>query len=241
MLAKEITSPQHPIIKKAIKLRLQSKFRHTENKILLSGFKLLSEVREIETVFLKKGTHFEGKATEHVFVSKEILKKITGMVNPEPIAGIAPMPAPQSLTDKDWIVVLDQVSDPGNAGTIIRTAYALGWEGVFLHGNCVDLFNEKTLRASMGASLSFPYMAGDFEKLKQLSTNHNVFVADANGTPFSSLKPLQRSILILGNESLGVCDKMKGKFPALSIPIDKMDSLNVAAAGAILLYGLKNG
>ena len=149
MLPKEIQSLQHPIVKTFFKLRTNRTFREEKKQIVLSGLKLLQETKEVEILFTKKDFSHPIKAKEIYFVTDQILKKVTGLENPGPIVGIAKKPEESTLTGKQKILALDQINDPGNLGTLIRTALALGWEGVFLTTSCVDPFNEKALRGSI--------------------------------------------------------------------------------------------
>ncbi len=236
MLAKEITSLQHPIVKTFVKLRTNRKFRYESGQIVLSGEKLMKESKELDLIISTNKTTL--KAKEIYITTPEILKKATGLENPEGIAALAPMPPFQSLERKNWILVLDGIADPGNLGTLLRSALALGWEGAFLTNDCVDPFNDKALRSAKGATFRLPLQMGTHDDLFALAEGKNVYVADASGKPFSSEKK-PNGVLILGNEGGGVSEKLKKRYTCISIPIDGIESLNVAAAGAILLHELK--
>jgi TrmH family RNA methyltransferase len=137
--------------------------------------------------------------------------------------------------------VLDGISDPGNLGNLLRTALALGWEGVYLTENTCDPFHEKALRAAKGATFCLALQEGTWEEFLSISKNYHTFLADMNGSPLQD-KPLASPpiALILSKESCGARMEAKKRFQTISIPMQKaMESLNVASAGAILLYGLK--
>lgn len=239
MALKEITSLQHPVVKNCVKLRTNRNFRYEKRQIVLSGKKMVREAGSLETLFLKKGTSSHLKADQIFFVTEAILKKISGLETPENIAAIAPMPNWKNLKDKNWIIALDGISDPGNMGTLLRTALALGWEGAFLTESCVDPYNDKALRAAKGATFRLPLQIGNEEKLDQLASGKKVWIADIAGEPFIEIPKEKKGVLILGNEAHGVSQSLKRRYPLISIPIHGIESLNVAAAGAILLYGLK--
>ena len=170
------------------------------------------------------------------------IKKISGLSCPEGIAAEVELPSFHSLDSKQWIVVLDGLADPGNLGTLLRTALALNWEGIFLTPSTVDPFNDKAIRASKGACFLIPLQQGSYEELDLLikKRSQNCFVADMQGEDLYTLPPLSSAILILGNEAKGASWYSKEKGRALSIPLaDKMESLNVASAGAICLFNLK--
>ena len=240
MLPKEIQSLQHPIVKTFVKLRTNRKFRAEKKQIVLAGTKMVGEAKSIDILLIKKGEDYSIKAKETFLVTEEILKKVTGEANPEPLSAIAPMPDWDPLVGKSKLVALDRIKDPGNMGTLLRTALALGWEGVFLTTSCVDPFNEKALRASMGAALRIPMMMGSPSELIALAKDQGLtpLIADMEGEPFTAMTPPKRPLLILGNESTGVSPALKDHFKKISIPITGIESLNVAAAGAILMYTL---
>lgn len=239
MLAKEITSLQHPIVKNFVKLRTDRHYRYEMRQIVISGRKIIEEMPYLDILIVKKGTLHQLQAKEIFLVTDEMLKKITGLETPEPFAAVVPMPEWSRLENKKTILALDGISDPGNLGTLLRTALGLGWEGAFLTESSVDPYNDKALRAAKGATFRLPLHMGTEEKLLQFAQNREVLIADAKGKPLRDVPKSKNLLLILGNESQGVSKRLKDLFPAVSIPIQNIESLNVAAAGAILLYNLR--
>ncbi|MBS0628791.1 MAG: RNA methyltransferase [Verrucomicrobia bacterium] len=240
MIPKEVSSLQHPIVKTFVKLRTLRKFRYAQKRLVIAGMKQVSEAPAIEVLMIRKGFSFGKSATEIYYVTDEILKKITGLESPEPVAAIVKMPPWRSLEGKKKIVVFDGIADPGNLGTLLRTALALGWEGAFLTEDCVDPFNDKALRAAKGATFSLPLRMGTSEELLELIKDYHSFVADMHGTPLPEVKPKEKVVLILGNEAKGVSEKLKLHCGKVAVPIAHIESLNVAAAGAILMYILRS-
>ncbi len=241
MITKEITSLQHQIVKHLVLLRKERSYRKEKNRALIAGYKLISECSSLIThLFLEIGTPVPPsvRAPEIVYVTPEILKKITGLENPEPVAAEISLPELGSLEGKQRILALDGISDPGNLGTLIRSALALGWQGVFITANSTDPFNEKAVRAAKGASFRMPLQIGTHEELLALIARNKMqaIVADTGGKPLSSLKVHAPLLLILGNESHGVSQEIKDRCAAIKIPMDQMESLNVASAGAILMH-----
>ncbi|MDN3507215.1 MAG: RNA methyltransferase [Simkaniaceae bacterium] len=235
MLAKEISSLQHPIVKTFVKLQRDRKFRYEKKQIVLQGIKLCSEAENLDILLVKQDFKHNLQAKEVFSVNDAILKKVTGLQNPEPVVALSPMPSFVDLKGKKWILALDGVSDPGNLGTLLRTALALGWDGAFLTESCVDPFNDKALRSAKGATLRLPLQMGSEEELTQLGP---LLIADSGGKPLE--KAHGSCIVVLGNEASGVSPTLKENHENISIPIQKIESLNVAAAGAILLYTLKS-
>ncbi len=139
------------------------------------------------------------------------------------------------------LVVLDGVQDPGNAGTIIRTAAALGATAVIGMPGTVDLWNAKVVRSSMGASFHLPLVAATWEDLASISRTRGVALwgADAAGTPIDSVTPPERLALVVGNEGAGLSADARERIDTVvALPI-AIESLNVAVAAGILLYQLR--
>lgn len=245
MITKEITSLQHPIVKHLVLLRKERDYRKEKNRAFIAGRKLVVECSSLITqLFLEIGTPVPPsiRPAEIVYVTPEILKKVSGLESPEPIAAEVSLPSSKSLEGKQRILALDGISDPGNLGTLLRSALALGWEGVFITTHSTDPFNEKAIRAAKGASFRIPLQVGSREELYALieQSRMQALVADTGGEALSSLKIHSPLLLILGSESHGVSEEIKGRYPSVKIPIDQMESLNVASAGAILMYTLRN-
>ena len=191
MITKEITSLQHQIVKHLVLLRKDRDYRQEKKRALVAGRKLISECSPLITqLFVEKGTEIPSTSTacEICFVTPEILKKITGLENPEPVAAEISLPQPAILDGKKRILALDGISDPGNLGTLIRTALALGWEAVFITKTSTDPFNDKAIRAAKGASFRLPVQVGTREELEALIQRNQMraIVADIAGEPLSS-------------------------------------------------------
>jgi TrmH family RNA methyltransferase len=245
MTVKEISSLQHPIVKKAVSLRLEKNTREEAGQVLVAGKKLIEDIAPqiaFHTLFYT-GDLPQCRALETIRVSEEVLKKITGLAAPDGLAALAPLPKPQSLDAKHRILILDQVSDPGNLGTLWRTAFALGWDGIWLMFGCVDPFNDKALRAAKGATFFLPYEYVDVDHITSWmkNTKSTLICADLEGTAPEDCQAKEPLALILGNEGEGVGAWTKHICQKVTIPMVKgMESINVASAGAILLYTLRN-
>ena len=217
-------------IKHLIKLRDKRRYREEQNSAVVFGRKIIDEIEghvQIKELITPE------QATVADF------KKITGMAHPEPLVAEVSLPPPTSLADKSFLIAFDNVRDPGNMGTMLRTALALGADGAFITKESVDPFNDKCIRASKGASFILPYQIGTHEDLLALMATRDAFVADLQGQNPSATAFKKPLILILGNEAEGPSRLVREKATALSIPMTKkIDSLNVAIAGAILLYAI---
>lgn len=240
----KITSTQHPIVKRFVKLRQDKSFRKEEKSVVIVGERLIKEISchfKLKTLIIDHD--FPGIIAEATFMATpEILKKITSLNQPEGIAAEIALPEEKSLTGKKCLLVLDRISDPGNLGTLLRTALALGWEGGFLTPGTADPFNDKAIRAAKGASFLLPIQEGTYEELELLIKEEKMtaYIADLKGQSLEKLTAKQPLALILGNESQGPSAWSKKHGSPITIPMGKnSESLNVASAGAILMYHLR--
>ncbi len=235
MVPKKITSLQHPLIKHWFELRTERAYREETQRVLVVGEKMSSEL-PIDTLIALEPP-LETNAKETYLVTEPILKKITGLNQPDGFAAELSMPKPQDLGRKKFLVILDQIADPGNLGTLLRTAFALNWEGVIVTPGTVDLFNDKALRAGKGAHFHLPYARLTTEEIAEL--NLHLYTADLEGEPLGTAHFKTPLALILSSEGHGAGAWSDGKADKITIPMSgQVDSLNVAASGAILLYAM---
>lgn len=240
-----LSSLQNPLVKHCVKLRESPHYREEAGSVFVVGRKTVEELSSIcppkRVFFVEQEPLFSSQ--ESYQVTEAILKKMSGLPTPEGIAAEFPLPAPSTLKKVHALLALDRISDPGNLGTLIRTALALGWEGVFFLPGCVDPFHEKVLRASRGTLFRFPWASGSWDELAHLKEQNVLtsYVADMEGSPLPSISFSERFLLLLSNEAQGVSTEGKLFGTPISIPMtDQMESLNVAVAGGILMYALKN-
>lgn len=242
---KKINSLQNPLVKHLVKLRKEKSYREEMQSVLVMGTTVIQELLahfSPKTILVEEGVLFKPQGHPFCHTSSEILKKITALSSYEGAIAEFEMPQPQSLAGKKFLLAFDALSDPGNLGTLLRSALSFGWEGVFLLPGCVDPFNDKALRASRGAIFSLPFCYGTFEDLNSLcQANHlEVLIADTKGMNIHSLSKPKNALLVLGNEAKGpskCCCDLGNK---ITIPLENnVESLNVAVAGSILMYALK--
>lgn len=231
-----ITSLQNPLVKHLVKLRKNSDYRFDTESILVEGKKLVSECSGIITLIST-----DSLTPGATIVSPEVFAKISGMKSPEGVAAEVKMPKAAEWKKLERLLVLDGISDPGNLGTLFRTALALGWQGVFLLNNCCDVYNDKALTAARGASLRLPFRKGSWDELNQLLQQFKLtpFVADLEGESVDKIKSMESVVLILGNEAHGPSEETLKRCKPITIPINGIESLNVAIAGGILMYELR--
>lgn len=188
----------------------------------------------------------ENRADELLRVSAAELATAAGTESPQGVMAIAEIPE-HSLTDVTpgdgaRLLVLDGVQDPGNAGTIVRTAAALGAEAVVALPGTVDLWNAKVVRGAMGAHLRMKAVQCGADDLFSWLERESVelWIADAAGEPLHAVTPPSRLAIVLGNEGSGVSSPVRARADrSVGLPLAAgVESLNVAVAAGILLYAL---
>lgn len=242
----QITSVQNPLIKHLVKLRHNRDYRYEHQSLIIEGIKPIAEIsRQLQPktlLTLDETLIPEGVSANETFVVNEsVMKKISVMSSPEGLIAEFPMPKPAEFKKVHRLIALDGISDPGNLGTILRTALAFNWDGAFILGESCDPYNEKALRAARGATFRLPIAWGSWADLKKIVDDHKLqaVVADLKGTPLRDFPHPQGILLTLGNEAHGPSPEMKGFCQPLTIAMPgKMESLNVSVAAGILLYQL---
>lgn len=245
ILASQIKSLQHPIVKKCVSLRNEASFKNKDPTVLVVGKKDLLDLPpyvKILRIFSLDNNFFSISAQEYYTVSEEILKKISGVIQPEGLA--AEVVFPYLLPKKvKRLLVADGIKDPGNLGTLIRTALAFGFDGLYLLHDCVDPFNDKVIRSTKSALFSLALLQGNEEEFLAFCQTHalHLYQADLQGTPLGK-SPIQTPLaLILGAEAQGTSPFIKKIAHPLTIPMQKAaESLNVAVAGGILMFNLSS-
>ncbi len=191
-----------------------------------------------------------GRALEKAFysavITEELSEYISDTKSPQGLFAAAERFGSQIPENSRRLVVLDGVGDPGNVGTIIRTAEALGFDGVIFTGACADRFSSKTLRASMGSVFRMPSLyPSDMAALKKrLSLSGFTLygaMLDENAVRLGAETFPEKTAVVIGSEGAGIspevaalCDKK------LYIPISGAESLNAAAAAAIIMWEVSN-
>ena len=241
-----ITSLKNPKVAawKALKDR---KGRRESGCFLVEGRKMVEEALasafDVETVLVQEGMELPDGLTVPVYELPEyVLTAVCDTKTPQGIAAVVRMKE-QSALGKH-IVVLDGVQDPGNVGTIIRTADAAGLDGVLLSNQCADVFSPKVLRATMGSIFRMNLrttddLPGELTKLRE--KGYSILSSQLDGTPFYEReKVAEQFALIIGNEGNGVSEQVQQTAThRVRLPMrGGAESLNAAIAAAIMMYEL---
>lgn len=235
---KTLTSKNNPIFKHIAKLLSSATYRYNQKSAVVQGDIIINEILPllpIKTLLTDQENSI--KANETYLLSKELLKSISGLPSITGAVAEITLPSFKDLSEYKKIAILDQVSDPGNMGTLIRSALAFGIEGIHITKGSCDPFNDKVIRSSKGAVFKIPL---SYEPFTPLNTEgFELLLANMDGTNSGdlSLDSNKAYALILSNETRGLDPKWTGT--RVKIPMtEEMESLNVAVAGSILFYEL---
>lgn len=230
-----ITSLTNEKVKNVRKLKT-SKGRKEQGLFIVEGPHLVKEAKELN---LLVNAYTTDESLDGELVSKDVMKKMCDTDSPTTQIGICKLIEKTEIKDK--VLILDQIQDPGNLGTLLRSAKAFGFETIFFSNNTVDLYNDKVIRSSQGAIFKLNYIYGDkISFIKKLSETHKVYSTNVvNGVDVRSIEQIDKLAIILGNEGQGVSQEINDlNLDNLYIKINDMESLNVGVAGSILMYEL---
>lgn len=238
----EITSLSNAKVKAWAKLK-EKKHRDREKQFLVEGEHLIQEAFQahaLECLIVEKGSAYPNYEGIEIYeVTTEILRKLTSLVSKEVLLGVCNCQEQRKFAG-ERLIVLDQVQDPGNLGTIIRSALSFGYDAVILSDTCVDIYNEKVIRSTQGAIFHIPvYRCSLTECLPQLKKQgiHVYITSLQNSLPLRSIKKRERFALVFGNEGQGVSKEVLALGDeAIRIEMKTFESLNVAVAAAICMY-----
>ncbi|MEM8897302.1 MAG: RNA methyltransferase [Bacteroidota bacterium] len=235
----------------------QKKYRYEHALFLVEGKKLLVEAARsawpLECVIINdaRGEAFlsvlgELSSVPAFSLGERDFKKLSTQVSSEGILGVAKMPKPRDwpIYEHTSALLLEKVNDPGNLGTLLRTADWFGVHRIYCSPDTVDVYNPKVLRSSMGAFFraEFSYV-DDWDSFIQ-SYKSRIWLADMEGLYVKNHTFKKGEWILLGNEANGVSPKTRNSLPDRKLTIDgsgKGESLNVGVAGGIFLYHLFMG
>ncbi len=231
----KIESLSNGRVKEWLKLK-NKKVRDEKGLFLIEGEHLIEEAQKQKLI--KEIISIDETLEGDFYVTKEIMKKLTSQVSIS--SRIAVCYKKQELPIQDKILVLDRIQDPGNLGTMIRSALAFGFFDIVISEDTVDLYNEKVVRSSEGMLFNINVIRKDLEIfLKEIKSEYQILATDVkNGENIKQISVSNKVALIIGNEGQGVQEKIKNysnKF--IKIPINKnCESLNAGVAASILMY-----
>ena len=252
---KEITSVHNAAVQLLRELQ-KPRARRENGLFVCESAKLVGEavaLRLAQAFFIEKGREAEyapmieqaeSAGCELYVVSTAVMQAVSTAKTPQGVVCTARIPQPPKALAGRRLVALDGVQDPGNVGTIIRTADAAGLDGVLLSNQCADVFSPKVLRATMGSIFRMNLrttddLPGELTKLRE--KGYSILSSQLDGTPFYERQGVaERFALIIGNEGNGVSEQVQQTAThRVRLPMrGGAESLNAAIAAAIMMYEL---
>ena len=255
-----ITSRDNRRIKEAARLGADRSFREEQGRFLLEGLRLCADVAATtglaQTLFVTSRAlerHGDALAAllplckEYFHITEEVAAKLSDTKSPQGVFCICARPEPpEGPSPGEQILLLERVSDPGNLGTILRTAEAFGVSRLIVSSDSADLYSPKALRASMGSAFrlrvqSTEDMGRTVEELAALGIPTWAAALGEGSLPLSAVPLAAPVAVVVGNEGSGVTEQTQSLCAGqLIIPMEgQIESLNVSVAAAVLLWEMK--
>lgn len=237
-----ITSLENKEIKRITKLK-SKKYRDELQEFIVEGEHLVEESyknKVLKKIILLENTDIDIDV-EKIYVNHDVMKKISNLDSPPKVIGICKLLEEKEIGDR--VLILDGIQDPGNLGTIIRSAVAFNIDTIILSNDTVDMYNSKVIRSTQGMLFYINIIRTDLmEVLPELKkNNYTIYTTNVtNGTDIKKCEKQNKFALIVGNEGNGVSKKVSD-YADYTIYIktnNNVESLNVAVATSILLYEL---
>jgi TrmH family RNA methyltransferase len=246
-----ITSPQNSKIKLARALMGRAKERREERAFVIEGVRLVEEAVnsnwELRFVLYDESLSERGRSQverlraqgmDIELVSRNLMQPLSETETPQGILAVVELRELPFPDPPDFILIPDQVRDPGNLGTLLRTAAAAGVQGVFLPPETADAFAPKVIRSGMGAHFRLPIHSMTWEASHAIVKGLRVYLADMDGQSCWESNLRQPLALIVGGEAEGASpEARKIATQKISIPMSgEVESLNAGVAGSVLMF-----
>lgn len=227
----------------------QKKYREEMGLSVVEGLRSIKQIIDLKVEIIEifvmdsKKSEYE-KFLDEInsnIVKDSIFDSISDTVNSQGIIAIVKNKKwnlDDTLKNSNKIILLDKVQDPGNVGTIFRTAVATDYDAIFYTKGTTDIFSHKVNRSSMGVNFALPCLEVDEKVLKDTDFKIYVTMLDSDSKQYDKVNYDEKFILVLGNEANGVCEEVKQiADEKIYIPIsNNIESLNVSIAGAVIMF-----
>ena len=247
-----LTSTKNPRIQRIRKLQNSAQTRRKEAVFVVEGVRLVEEAananwrpefvvftEDINERAHQTLAHFQEQGVEVIAAAPHVMQSASDTQSPQGILAVVPIPQWQFPTEPTFLLIPDGIRDPGNLGTLLRTALAAGVEAVILSPGSTDAFSPKVVRAGMGAHFRLPIFSMDWENIQSNLAGLSIFLADCQaGTPYHQAEFLSPLALIIGGEAAGAgsqAARLATDRIHIAMP-GEAESLNAAIAGAILMF-----
>ena len=249
-----ITSNQNPKVKYIRSLQVSGSLRRENQVFVVEGVRLVEEADkanwEAELIFYTRDLSQRGmdllegfteRGAQIFQVSENVMQAVSDTQNPQGILAVLPskeLPVPEKF---DFVLIPDAVRDPGNMGTLLRTACAAGVQSIFIPPNTVDVYAPKVVRAAMGAHFWLPLRVTSWQEIKELleHSQMKIYLAEVEaGIEYTLADFNKPSVIVIGGEASGVGSAaLEMAAQTIHIPMQGVaDSLNAAVAASIILF-----
>ncbi|NVF11915.1 RNA methyltransferase [Anaerococcus sp. AGMB00486] len=220
----------------------KKKYRRKYGVFVVESIKIVEQIPpDMELLFIFVNEDMKDFQTDYpkIVFSNSLFNRLSSLENPEGVSACLKIKAPKHISSKK-VLLLDHLQDPGNLGTIIRSAEAFGFKDIILLNNCVDIYNEKTIRASMGSIFRLNFLEYSINEVKDLLNDYKLILADMDGKSSDCFKDFNKIILAIGNEANGIGNDLRNLTnDFISIKMQgEIESLNAAIAASILMNNL---
>ncbi len=251
-----ITSLSNVQIRHVSMLQKKSRYRMQEGQFVAEGVKMVMETPEglLDRIYISEDFQADPevkawlKGKDREVVSSKVFKALSMTQTPQGILAVVKMhqPSPETLLSSgSSFLILETLQDPGNLGTILRTAEGAGMDGIFMNKTCVDIYNPKVVRSTMGSLYRMPFVyVDDLHGLmsKMKSRGIRLYAAHLKGKNNYYDEDLSRPCaFLIGNEANGLSDETAAMADVyVKIPMSgQVESLNAAMAAGILMYEMR--
>jgi len=246
-----ITSSQNSKLKLVRTLMGRAKERREANAFVVEGVRLIEDAVnagwQFQFALYSDGLSERGKALIETLSTKNIevddvagdlLQKLSDTENPQGILAVLESTSSPIPDSPNFILIPDQIRDPGNLGTLLRTAAATGVQAIFLPPETTDVFAPKIVRAGMGAHFRLSIHSLTWEKIKTQTKDMDIYIADMDGTSCWDSDLRKPLALIIGGEAEGASDEAQRlASQKISLPMaGNVESLNAGVAGSVLMF-----
>jgi len=233
----KITSISNKIIKETAKLHMK-KYRDKEGVFLVEGYHLYEEAEKVGNIKQVFTTDEKITGKNVVYVNDLVLEKLAQTKRPQPVLTVCEKVKSGPLTDK--VLILEKIQDPGNLGTLMRSALAFGFNTIILD-NTVDIYNDKVLRSTQGAIFKLNIIEMETMDFIQTHPEYKVYGTSMYGQDLKFIENGTKLAVVLGNEGSGVSDEvLVATYRNITIRMKEVESLNVGVAGSIVMHHISN-
>ena len=231
----DIISENNPKIKELSKLNMP-KYRKELKMFLVEGMHLVDEARKANLLI---EAYSINEKEGYKIISEAAMKKICHTDSVVSEIGVCKLIEKNELSNK--ILILDSIQDPGNLGSLMRSAKAFGFDTIVLGKGSCDIYNDKVIRSSQGAIFKLNFINADLKEFIPTLKDYIVYGTNVRkGISVDDCIKTKRIALVLGNEGNGISDEVDNIIKEnIYIPLENTESLNVSVAGSILMYLLK--